>query len=295
MQFSSRQFRMTYRMLFETVLDIWRGGWSNYVVISILTCVLAIFGLMLQVTYGLNFIGQKLSDQLEFSVYLSEDIDIAETARTIGKKPYVKRVEVIDKEVAWREFKKNFIIADDFQNPLPNTIHVRVSKPDYLKSTIESVRTLPGVIDINYAPGVLGFINRLKTLLQLVGIVLTILLAVVTIVITGNTIQLVIHSRHNEIEVLRLMGVEDWYIKGPLILQGVFYAIVSATVAILPLLLLERLFTETLQNVIGGIIPTGLPKYFMGDILQIYLILLMFGILVTTTGCFWSTRKYLKI
>lgn len=295
MNISIRHLRMGYRMLYETWLDVWRGGWSNYVVISILTAVLAIFGLVLQVTYGLNFISQKLSDQLEFSVYLSDDADLKSFADKVSKQPYVKRIEVIDKEIAWQEFKKNFTIADDFQNPLPNTIHIRVARPDYLKNSIEYVRELPGVIDINYAPGVLGFINKLKTLLQIVGFILTILLAIVTLVITGNTIQLVIHSRYNEIEVLRLMGVEDWYIKGPLILLGMFYAIVSASLAIFPLFLLQKLFMETAQNFIGAVLPTGLPDYFLGNLLHIYFILLLMGIIVTCSGCFWSTKRYLKI
>lgn len=295
MDLSARKIRMAYRMLYETFQDVWRGGWSNWVVISILTSVLAIFGFVLQVSFGLNIIGQKLTDQLEFSVYLSDNVEVRDFAVVVGKVPYVKRVEVIDKGVAWDEFKRNFTIADDIQNPLPNTIHVRVTAPEHLKSAIESVRALPGVIDINYAPGVLGFINKFKTLLQVVGMIITILLGFVTIVITGNTIQLVIHSRQNEIEVLRLMGVEDWYIRGPLILQGIFYAVVSATLAIIPLYTLQTFLWDTAQNLIGSALPTGLPEYYAGNIFQIYYILFVVGIIVSSSGCFWSTKKYLKI
>ena len=124
---------------------------------------------------------------------------------------------------------------------------------------------------------------------------MTILLAFVTIVITGNTIQLVIQSRKNEIEVLRLMGVDDLYIKGPLILQGVFYATVAATIAITPLFFMQKFLWETAQNLIGGALPTGLPEFYMGNLFHIYIILLVIGVLVTGSGCFWSSRKYLRI
>src|SRR3990167_9968182 len=103
MNFSVRKLRMAYRMLFETFQDIWRGGWSNAVAISILTSVLAIFGFVLQVSFGLNLIGQKLSDQLEFSVYLANHVDVREFALQLDKVPTIKRVEVIDREVAWEE------------------------------------------------------------------------------------------------------------------------------------------------------------------------------------------------
>ena len=295
MSLSAQNIRMGYRMIYEASQDIWRGGWSNWVVISILTSVLAIFGFVLQVSFGLKVIGQKLTDQLEFSIYLSNDTDVRDFALNIGKLPYIKRVEVIDRDIAWFEFKKNFTISDDFPNPLPSTLHVRVTKAELIQDTINAVKKLPGVIDVNYAPGVLGFINKFKNFLLIVGTVLTVLLASVTIVITGNTIQLVIHSRQNEIEVLRLMGVEDWYIKGPLILQGVFYALVAATIAIVPLYILQTFLWDTAQNLIGTALPTGLPQFYAGNILQIYYILLVVGMVVSGTGCFLSSRKYLKI
>jgi len=295
MNISGQNFRLGYRMLYEASQDIWRGGWSNWIVISILTSVLAIFGFVLQVSFGLKVIGQKLSDQMEFSVYLSNDVDVRDFALNLGKLPYIKRVEVIDRDIAWFEFKKNFTIADDFPNPLPSTLHVRVNKAEFLGSTIEKVKSLPGVIDLNYAPGVLGFINKFKNFLLISGSVLSVLLGLVTIVITANTIQLVIHSRQNEIEVLRLMGVDDWYIKGPLVLQGVFYAVVAATIAIIPLYILQTFLWETAQNLIGSILPTGLPQFQASNICQIYYILLVVGMVVTGTGCYMSTRKYLKI
>ena len=295
MSLSGRKIRMAYRMLYEAFQDIWRGGWSNWVVISILTSVLAIFGFVLQVSFGLNVISKKLADQLEFSIYLSDDVDVKDFALIVGKMPNVRRVEVIEKDVAWQEFMKNFTIAEEITNPLPNTVHVRVSALDHLQPTIISVRKLPGIEDINYAPGVLGFINKLKMLFQVIGSTLVILLTFVTIVVTGNVIQLVIHSRQNEIEVLRLMGVEDWYIKGPLILQGIFYAIVASSIAIIPLYTLQTFLWEIAQNLIGSALPTGLPKYFVGNIFQIYYILFFVGIVVSGSGCLWSTKKYLRV
>ena len=281
-------------MLFETAQDVWRGGWSNWVVISILTSVLAIFGLVLQITFSLNVVTEKLSDQLEFSVYLSDDVELKNFALKLSKLEHIKRVEVIEKNVAWNEFRKNFIIADIFENPLPNTIHIRVFKQENLKPIIEMVKEMPGVIDINYAPGVLNFINKLKMFLQILGGTLTVLLAFATIVITGNTIQLVIHLRQKEIEILRLMGVEDWYIRGPLILQGIFYAIIAATVAIVPLYALQSFIWEVAQTSIGGVLPTGLPRL-TGNIFYIYYLLLLVGVFVAGTGCLLSTRKYLKV
>ena len=59
--------------------------------------------------------------------------------------------------------------------------------------------------------------------------------AALTITIINNTIQLVIQSRKEEIEIMRLMGVSNWYIKIPLVMQGAFYGFVSSVIAVLPL------------------------------------------------------------
>ncbi len=80
-----------------------------------------------------------------------------------------------------------------------------------------------------------------------------------------------------------------------LILQGIFYAIVAATCATVPLYVLQTFLWDTAHNLIGSVLPTGLPEYYAGNICQIYYILLVIGIIVSGSGCFWSTRKYLKI
>ena len=66
-------------------------------------------------------------------------------------------------------------------------------------------------------------------------ILVIIISAALTITIINNTIQLVIQSRKEEIEIMRLMGVSNWYIKIPLVMQGAFYGFVSSVLAVFPL------------------------------------------------------------
>ena len=68
--------------------------------------------------------------------------------------------------------------------------------------------------------------------------------AALTITIINNTIQLVIQSRKEEIEIMRLMGVSNWYIKTPLIMQGAFYGFISSIIAVLPFKLGARMFSK---------------------------------------------------
>jgi len=62
-----------------------------------------------------------------------------------------------------------------------------------------------------------------------------IFVAILTIAIINNTIQLVIQNQKEEIEIMRLMGVSNWYIKIPLILQGAIYGFVAALIALIPM------------------------------------------------------------
>ena len=68
-----------------------------------------------------------------------------------------------------------------------------------------------------------------------ITLIVVILVAILTITIINNTIQLVIQSRKEEIEIMRLMGVSNWYIKTPLIMQGAIYGFVGAVISLIPL------------------------------------------------------------
>jgi cell division transport system permease protein len=112
-------------------------------------------------------------------------------------------------------------------------------------------------------------------------------MALLTITIINNTIQLVIQSRKEEIEIMRLMGVSNWYIRFPFIMQGAFYGFMGSLLAMIPL----------------GYVQNGLAnvhKFFMipsPSNAQNIVLLIMFtmSILFGAVGSFWCIKKHLQV
>ena len=111
--------------------------------------------------------------------------------------------------------------------------------------------------------------------------------AALTITIINNTIQLVIQSRKEEIEIMRLMGVSNWYIRIPLVMQGAFYGFVSSVIAVLPL--------NAIQGLLHGmhkflLIP--MPAFAQNIVI---ISLLFIGTAFGAIGSLLSIKKHLQV
>ena len=290
-----RELRIIWRSLTEAYDSIRSSGFSNIIVISILAVALALFGGVLQINSSIKQISQNLDTQVEFSVYLLDSAVPNEIAKSISQIDRVQKVEIITKSVAWERFKKRFNFEDSSGNPLPNTLHVNIRRPQDLDAVVEKVKTLSGIEQISYAPELFNGLERIRSILFSFGLLITLILAAGTITIVSNTIQLVIKSKSLEIEILRLVGVDDWFIRGPFIFHGIFYGVASALVAFIPLLLFQTFIWNSFQSSFKTIMPVTFNFDSGTDLGMIFLILSLTGILVCGLSSYFTTEKYIKI
>ena len=233
------EVRILYRLLMETVSGIQRTGVMNFAIIAAMAAILTIFGALFRTTFTLNSLVDKMGDSLEISVYIAPDGDTDLISKRIKTLESVENITIIPKEQAWADMKKDIDIAD-MTNPLPDTLHVKVDLSSNISSVCEEIKKIPGVQDLNYASDITDKIQTFTHVFNTVTVLVVFIVAILTIVIINSTIQLVIQSRKDEIEIMRLMGVSNWYIKIPLILQGATYGFIGALLSLIPL--------NTLQN-----------------------------------------------
>jgi len=290
-----RELRIIWRSLVEAFDSIRASGFSNIIVISILAVALALFGGVLQLNSSIKQISQNLDTQVEFSVYLLDSAEPTNIAKSISQIDKVVKVEIISKAVAWERFKKRFNFEDNSSNPLPNTLHVNIRRPQDLDAVVEKVKALSGIEQISYAPDLFSNLERARSILFSFGLLITLILAVGTITIVSNTIQLVIKGKSLEIEILRLVGVDDWFIRGPFIFHGIFYGIASALVAFIPLLFFQAFIWNSFQSSIKTIMPMTFNFDSGSDLAMIFLIMSLTGILVCGLSSYFTTERYIKI
>ena len=281
-----RELRIIYRIGLETVNGIRRTGWINLAIITTMAAILTIFGALFRTTMSLNSFVSELGNVLEISVYLKESAKTEQIADKIKTIQHVERVKIIPKEKSWSDLKREFDVAD-MENPLPDTLRVKVDTPENIDNVFSQIKKYDDVEDMNYAQDIAKKMQMFNNVVHTVTLVVVILVAILTITIINNTIQLVIQSRKDEIEIMRLMGVSNWYIKIPLILQGAIYGFLGALIALLPMNMVNNGLLKVHEFFV---VPSPLIANNI-VILAMFILAVGFG----AGGSFLSIKKHLQV
>lgn len=280
------QLRILYRLTKETVHDVHRTGIVNLVIITTMAAILTIFGSFFRSALSISSFAHELGNVLEISVYLKENADANIVKNRVKEFEHVENVTVIPKSTSWTNLKREMELPD-IENPLPDTLHVKVDKPENIEGVFKNVKQLNSVEDVSYAQDLAKKIEALNHIVNMITVFVVIIMAILTITIINNTIQLVIQSRKDEIEIMRLMGVSNWYIRFPLIMQGAFYGFSGALIAVLPL--------EVVQNGLEHMhkffmVPT--PLYAQNVVITV---MFAMAILFGAGGSFLCIKKHLQV
>lgn len=230
--------RILHRIGMETIFGIKRTGLMNIAIAAAMAAILTIFGSLLRTSLSLSSFVAQLGSAFEISAYLKPNIDPVYTASIIKEIPHVKKIEIVPKEKAWEEMSGEMDVSG-LENPLPDTLHITVDNPDNISEVCDNIQNISGIEDMSYAQKIAEKLQTLTNVFNTVTLFVLVTAAVLTIIIINSTIQLVIQSRKEEIEIMRLMGVSSWYIKLPLILQGAIYGFIGALIALIPLNILD--------------------------------------------------------
>lgn len=280
------ELRILYRLGKETLGDIIRTGWVNIVIITTMAAILTIFGACFRTALSISTFSKELGSALEISVYLKDSVEAKNVKREIQEFKHVEKITVIPKAESWSKLRTEMSLPN-IDNPLPDTLHVKVDKPENLQIVFDNIRKIPAVEDMSYAKDLASKIELINHVVKTITLVVIGIMALLTITIINNTIQLVIQSRKEEIEIMRLMGVSNWYIRFPFIMQGAFYGFTGSLLAMIPL--------GYVQN---GL--TNMHKFFMipsPSNAQNIVTIIMFSmsILFGAVGSFWCIKKHLQV
>lgn len=278
--------RIIYRIIMETFYGIKRTGLINLAIVAAMAAILTIFGALFRTGYSLSAFVDKLGNDFEISVYLSSTVDPVYMSSRIREIEHVKKITIITKEQAWEEMNNDMDVSG-LDNPLPDTLHVTVDNPANIVDVCAEIKKLSGIEDLSYAQAVAKKLQTITTVFNTVTVFVLIAVAILTIIIINCTIQLVIQSRKEEIEIMRLMGVSNWYIKIPLILQGAIYGFLGAIISLLPL--------NTVQNALIKLhefINIPVSEFAMHIVV---LCIFVMAIFFSAGGSMLSIKKHLQV
>jgi cell division transport system permease protein len=232
-----------FRLLFS---EAWRSLGANIstTVAATLTVLIGMFLLGLFIALGTwtlswsNHVKSELMVKVNFQQHATPAEESA-LARKLNQSPLVKPngVVFVSKQQGWEYMKKHYpALAENVpSNPLGDRLDVtpvRAEKVDALYQSIIIPHKPPGVDTVTDGKQVSHRILQVAHAIEIVFTVATLILIVASVLLISNTIRLSIFSRRREIEVMKLVGATNWFVRGPFMLEGLFTGLAGALLAI---------------------------------------------------------------
>jgi len=234
-------------------------------------------------------------------VYLKDDVGATQRAKlikTVQSFDGVNSVSFISKAEAFSWLKSEIghqsnLLAGLKENPLPDSLDIRLKSEFLNVKDVESVagkiRALAGVGEVEYAQRWLQRFSGVYNLFKITGTALVGLIFVAIIFIVANTIRLILYSRNEEIEITRIIGADDAFIKHPLYIEG---ALLGFFGGIFGLSMLSILYAVSMPS----LKPSGVLPFFQIRFIPPGMMvgIVLSSMIVGWLGCFFSIRRFLK-
>lgn len=214
-----------------------RGNWvASVATITTMTLSLTILAGFSLVSLNLNQVLAALQSELEVTAYLNERADRARLLDTVRGWPEVVRAEFIAKERALAELVADLpslsVAASLVDNPLPDTLRMRLLDPAQTSVVRVRLENLPGVDGVEDGSDAVNTFLAVSDALRVVGAILIVVLLGSALFAIVNSIRAAITAREDEIEVQRLVGATRAFIRAPFLIEGFLLGLMSATVTL---------------------------------------------------------------
>ncbi len=284
----------------------WQSFWRNLAVslaaVVSITLILILAGVNLLVGHAFSQVLDGFRDKVsEMSVNVADDTPLTSVyafQQQLQGDPRVASVRFVTKEEALAEFVRdpnNAVLSQQIQgNPLDAKLEVRVRSLNDVAAIDSMARQWPGVDPTdptNYQGEFVTRMLQLSQWLSLAGIGLMAILVVVSIVIVMNTIRTAVYHRRKEIEVMKLVGATEWFVRGPFVLEGIMTGVIAAAIA---LSLLVISYPPAVSRFSADItfIPLTYDPTFIASLARD---LLVGGALLGALGSYIGVRRFVRL
>ncbi|MCE9585325.1 permease-like cell division protein FtsX [Candidatus Nomurabacteria bacterium] len=299
------------RIIKSGFLNFKRSSLISWAAILIVTITLSVITTIVLLQAVLHFSLSQIQDKVDVTIYFntgaSEDKILA-LKSSIQKLPEVASVAYTSADEALKIFRDRH--SDDYptiqaldeinENPLGAYLNIKAKEvsqyesiANFLKSDNALVAGSASIIDkVNYHQNKV-VIDRLDTIIkgaQKLGFLITLILIIISVIITFNTIRLTIFIAKEEIGVMRLVGANKMRVRGPFMVEGVIYGCISTLIT----LFLFWPITYWLGKNMTDFLGFNMYEYFISNFFEIFGIILISGIVLGTLSSFLAIRKYLN-
>ncbi|HTC86411.1 MAG TPA: permease-like cell division protein FtsX [Candidatus Acidoferrum sp.] len=280
----------------------WQGFWRNGVM-SIAATATMILMLMLLAGFwviqsgmsaGLEYIEAKVQVVAELNPDVSQ-ADITRVQAEVNALPEVSEVEYVTPDMAKTRFQAQEAAKGHTDltqylntNPFPATLQVHLRDPRNYGSVVDVLKTEAIVKQVQPVQSIIDRLLTVTTVLRTAGVVILALVGITVLFIIINTIRLAVIARASEIEIMRLVGASDAFVRWPFIFEGALVGLIGSVIT----LILFGLAAEPLSGVMTGFFQV-LPLELGSMTRDVVVLILASGLGLGSLGAWLSVRSYL--
>lgn len=294
------KFKTFIRHIKTAFQNVFRNGWMSIAAISAVAVGLMLVGIFVSLLANTNKIASDIENDVSVRVYI--DLAAEEDDRQVLQDEIEALDEVESIEFSSRDQELENVIENygeemamfrGDENPLRDVFIVSTTNPDQTAQVASAIQSMDNVHDVNYggasADRLFNFMDRFR----IVGLIGTIILVLISVFLISNTIRLTIFSRATEIEIMKLVGATNWFIRWPFIFEGSIIGIIGS---IIPVAIISIAYNQIYGRLAGYLAGTSFsliaPWPFLG---WLSLALIVLGVLIGAIGSSLSIRRFLRI
>ena len=295
------------------LVGFFRNGFVSLAAMLIMTITLFVIAGLMLANAALSATLQLLTEKVDVNVYFTLDAPeerVLQVRDALEELPEVESVTYISPEEALENFRERHqndqltiqALEELENNPLGASLAVRAGDTSQYESIASYLETAPVVGSgderivekVNYYQNQEA-IERLSEIIETsrrLGIAISIILGIASLMIAFNTIRLAIYTSREEIGVMRLVGAGPWYVRGPFVVSGVLYGLASALIVLVLMYPISLWLGGPSSRFFGGAFDTA--SYYAGSFFTIFFAIVGMGILLGALSSYLAVRRYLR-
>ena len=299
------------RMFRSSVLNFVRNGMVSLASVLVMTITLSVITGILFFDHILESTLQNVESKVNISVYFvpsSNETQILSIKDKVTNLPQVSGATYISEKQALQDFKDRHkddqttlqALDELDNNPIGAVLDVQAKDINQYETiskfitdgTALSADEQSTVDHVYYNKAEIDTINNILNQGRTLGFVVTLILMILSVIVTFNTIRLAIYFAREEISVMRLVGASRIQVKGPFVIEGALYGVVSTILTLLIFLPITYWFGVHMTHFFQGL---DLFAYYLDNIFQFLIIIILFGMGLGALSSFFAVHRYLRV
>lgn len=289
-----------WRHIKESLKSIKRNGWMTVAAVSAVAVTLLLVGSFIAILMNANKLATDVEEDVSVRVYidlaaeeedriqLEEDLEALDEVESVE---FSSRDDELDNVIG--SYGDEFGLFDGDDNPLYDVFVLNTTAPELTADVANQAEEMNYVAEVNYGGATADRLFAIMDTVRNVGTVIIIALIFTAVFLIANTIRITIFSRSTEIEIMKLVGATNWFIRWPFLIEG---ALIGFIGALIPVGIISYVYLsgfDTIMRYLSGTYFALLPP--QPFLYYIIALLLGIGVVIGSLGSSLSIRRFLKV